>query len=483
MNLTLKTGTQSQYDALESYDSGTLYFISDTQKIYKGNSEYTKSVIVATVLPTSGQQQGKLYVVGTDGYVYDGTEFKKIFTQDNIPTIVNDLTTGGTTSALSAEQGKQLKSDFDTHTQAVATDSSLGHVKSGADVVMSADGLITVKNIDGTAWTTLKKNIDDAIAAKASLTGATFTGDVVVPATPTGDTSATSKKYVDDTISSRIAANDYMVFKGTIGTSGTVTALPSTYSIGDSYRVVTAGTYAGQVCEVGDIIVAIVDVTAEGTPADTDWTVIQTNVDGVVIGPASATDSTLVVFDGATGKQIKGSEVTLTSIQTAVSDSHTHTNATQLATYDKTQSELLSSASTDAAGKVSTHAEVAASATQLGHIKIGTTASDAAAGDHGHKLIDLLDLDVTEANLLDGQELYYDATAKKWKARTETNYKYIDTAKADEIVYIGSDGTIQASGKKFGGSQLAETPDVNTLATELAVSQMASSAVVTWGTL
>ncbi len=66
-------------------------------------------------------------------------------------------------------------------------------------------------------------------------------------------------------------ANDAMVFKGTIGTGGTVTALPATHKQGWTYRVITAGTYAGKVCEIGDMIICVTD----GTAASNDhWTVV-----------------------------------------------------------------------------------------------------------------------------------------------------------------------------------------------------------------
>lgn len=82
-------------------------------------------------------------------------------------------------------------------------------------------------------------------------------------------------KILHDYIASAIGAADAMRFKGTIGTGGTVTALPTSgVKVGDTYRVITAGTYASQVCEVGDLIIA----TAT-TPA---WTVAQTNIDGAI---------------------------------------------------------------------------------------------------------------------------------------------------------------------------------------------------------
>lgn len=90
-------------------------------------------------------------------------------------------------------------------------------------------------------------------------------------------------------IAASFAANDAMVFKGTIGTAETtptptVTSLPTSgYSAGATYRVVTAGTYAGKVCEVGDLIIAIKDGPSSGSSViDADWTVAQTNIDGAL---------------------------------------------------------------------------------------------------------------------------------------------------------------------------------------------------------
>lgn len=49
-----------------------------------------------------------------------------------------------------------------------------------------------------------------------------------------------------------------MVFKGTLGTGGTITTLPSAASSneGYTYKVITAGTYQSVACEVGDVVVS-----------------------------------------------------------------------------------------------------------------------------------------------------------------------------------------------------------------------------------
>ena len=119
---------------------------------------------------------------------------------------------------------------------------------------------------------------------------------------------------------------------GTVGTGGTVEALPAdSYKLGDLYVVKTGGTYAGQVCEPGDLILCIKDHAEEGA-ADTDWTVIQNNIDRAVTGPASAADGNLMAFDGTSGTVAKDSGLKIDDVSAAVSQKHTHDNAVLLAT-------------------------------------------------------------------------------------------------------------------------------------------------------
>lgn len=109
-------------------------------------------------------------------------------------------------------------------------------------------------------------------------------------------------------INNSLAANDAMTFKGTIGTGGTVTALPATHKVGDTYKVSTAGTYAGAKCEIGDVIICVKDGSSD---IASDWTIVQSNIDGAVTGPTSSTDAHVAVFNGATGKIIKDSGFTI----------------------------------------------------------------------------------------------------------------------------------------------------------------------------
>lgn len=63
--------------------------------------------------------------------------------------------------------------------------------------------------------------------------------------------------YTKDEIDTKIEAVNAMVYKGTVGTNGTVTALPSSnVQIGDTYKVSSKGTYGGHSCDVGDLLIA-----------------------------------------------------------------------------------------------------------------------------------------------------------------------------------------------------------------------------------
>lgn len=141
-------------------------------------------------------------------------------------------------------------------------------------------------------------------------TSPTFTGTPKAPTATTGTntTQIATTAFVQSAIDNKLAANDAMLFKGTIGTNGTITALPDTHNAGWTYKVITAGTYAGIKCEVGDMIICITDGTAAN---NAHWTVVQTNIDGAVTGPAASTTNHIATFNGTTGKVIKDSGYTI----------------------------------------------------------------------------------------------------------------------------------------------------------------------------
>lgn len=97
-------------------------------------------------------------------------------------------------------------------------------------------------------------------------------------------------------------------YQGTIGVDGTVSALPSTHQTGWMYKVVTADTYAGQTCEVGDMIICVQDGTVAN---DTDWSVVQGNTDRVVSNAGTATADHVAVFADSSGLEVKDGGYTI----------------------------------------------------------------------------------------------------------------------------------------------------------------------------
>jgi len=137
----------------------------------------------------------------------------------------------------------------------------------------------------------------------------TFTNVIIASTAPTLGTHLANKTYVD----ASFAANDAMVFKGTVGSGGTIEIADiealSTYDAGWTYKVITAGTIFGNVCEVGDLLMCIVDRAGAGD-VDSDWLVTQTNIDGAIISSAVVADNRLLRGDGG-AQSIQDSGITI----------------------------------------------------------------------------------------------------------------------------------------------------------------------------
>lgn len=177
----------------------------------------------------------------------------------------------------------------------------IGYTTSGKNYAVTVDS-------NGNAYVNVPwEDTHQDISGKANLNSPAFTG------TPTAPTAAngTNNTQIATTafVMNAFTANDAMVFKGILGTeSGMIATLPTTHSQGWTYKVGIAGTYAGQVCEIGDTIYCVADGT---TANDAHWVILQTNVDGTVIGPAASTADHIATFTGTTGKVIKDSGFTI----------------------------------------------------------------------------------------------------------------------------------------------------------------------------
>ena len=186
-----------------------------------------------------------------------------------------------------------------------------GHVTevSSRDLTKSDLGLGNVTN-----FAQVKKSPSSTIGnipVWSAITGDELGAGFSVESTLIGSASALPnanavKTYIDGLL----GANDAMLYKGTLGTGGTFTTLPTTYSPGWTFKVISAGTYAGSVAEVGDMFIATTARTGTGN-LNSDWTVVQSNIDGAVVGPASSTNDHIALFSGTSGKVLKSANAVL----------------------------------------------------------------------------------------------------------------------------------------------------------------------------
>lgn len=100
-------------------------------------------------------------------------------------------------------------------------------------------------------------------------------------------------QQVHQIINASFAANDAMRYRGTITYSNgsytthtvagvEVQGFPTKCKVGDTYRVTSQGTYAGQTCSAGDLLICIKDGTGSGLNTAAYWTAVEANINGQV---------------------------------------------------------------------------------------------------------------------------------------------------------------------------------------------------------
>lgn len=157
-------------------------------------------------------------------------------------------------------------------------------------------------------------NIVDNTSGYATLASPNFIGTPTAPTPAASDNSTkiATTAYVDAAITN---LPEPMLFKGSLGTGGTITSLPSatTSNEGFVYKVITNGTYASQAAKVGDTFIS------DGS----NWVLIPSGDEpsGTVtsVGVANATNGGLSVSDSpvtSSGTITLGHSNVLSSAQT-----------------------------------------------------------------------------------------------------------------------------------------------------------------------
>lgn len=141
------------------------------------------------------------------------------------------------------------------------------------------------------------------------------TTEALAPSTTAAQVAITSEGGTGSTVEAEIvllrqkvnAAVDAGIhFRGEVTSTK---ALPTVaYKSGWMYIVKEAGIYAGNTCEVGDLILCISDY-ASGSASNSDWSVLQANLSGSLSGPASSVAGNVVIFGDTSGKIVKDSGI------------------------------------------------------------------------------------------------------------------------------------------------------------------------------
>ena len=224
------------------------------------------------------------YTAGT-GLTLSGTQFKH-----------SNSVTAGTAGTSSATSGSTLAVPYITY-------DAQGHITATGTHTHTITGFLTShQTLTNHAKLADTSTVGQAIVSKSggyewkTLGGAAYKS-VDADTMTSSSTNLPTAKAVAAFVSS--ALTSVLTYKGTIGSSGaTVTALPASHKVGDTYVVSVAGTYAGKACEVGDYIIC---KTAGTSANDAHWDVIngENQVENKSASLASAGSSaTIATVDG-----------------------------------------------------------------------------------------------------------------------------------------------------------------------------------------
>lgn len=240
----IPTATQAVAGAMTAADKAKL------DGIASGANKYS--------LPTAGK--GTLGGVKTTSEVTSSAGYTAAPIIDGVPYYRDTNTTY--VDATSSAHGLMTAAD-----KAKLDGIASGATKVSVDASLSATSTNPVQN----------KAVNSAIAARAPLASPALTGTPTAPTPAAGSngTQVATTAFVVNAVNAAITAS--VSYQGAANAYSDVTKV--SYKPGWYWFVRTAGTYAGQLCEAGDMIIAN---AAKGAAArDSDFDVIQSNVDYV----------------------------------------------------------------------------------------------------------------------------------------------------------------------------------------------------------
>lgn len=281
--------------------TGRTLTIGNTGKSFDGSADVSWSLdeIGAVVGPTSATDNAIARFDGTTGKLIQDSSVTTLDDTGLLTTASVQITNGTKISAttgtvLGASKGLTMFNQqlfFEKGAVFGGTAQAAGLVTRGIcgisapeDSTGSCETSNLYINYDGLNSDDTEKdyNSNRQLVLQASSPGAHYGNNLYQYAAARGDAVkgwVEAQQYATQaTVDGLLAANDAFMFKGILGV--TVTALPASHSVGEVYKVGTAGSYAGQTCNIGDTIYCIADGTTDNAA---DWCVLESNQAGVIL--------------------------------------------------------------------------------------------------------------------------------------------------------------------------------------------------------
>lgn len=166
-------------------------------------------------------------------------------------------------------------------------------------------GLVPISS--GKATEIFRGNATWAEITTADLPIASSVSDAITNGT--ASTTILNTQQIVEYVGNAFAANDAMRYKGTITYSNgsytthtvagvEVQGFPTKCEVGDTYRVTSQGTYAGQTCSAGDLLICIQDGTGSRLNTAAYWTAVEANINGQV--KHTVNDTSIYVYSNST---------------------------------------------------------------------------------------------------------------------------------------------------------------------------------------
>ena len=423
--------TQTIYNGLDTRDANTLYFCTDTNRIYLGTALMSRPAQVVGTLPESGQLLNTVYIKTTDGTIwyYDGTKYNKV---------------GGSDAAVTSVSvaDKKLKT-------VTAGGTAVEKVIGGLfDSVTYANGVLTIKTTTDDSEVLDEKTVNIPVEQYLS---AVSRKEVAL-----GDLGGPDASVYDGCEAGDIG----VLFTMADGTKMFVklTDLVDTYTSASGEK------------DIVKVVVSGYGISATLNFANTDF-----ETDGAtgalkikaarvkeIVAVTDAVENNLVAFDASgnskdSGKKVGGATISVTP------DANTLATEAAVSALAAAKMAKQTSATENNVVLFGTGGEV-----KDGGYHINTTSNYEDSNSASDKVL------VTEKTL---SGVVSKVVAGDMSDALKGKHDNVEAGKADEIVTATATGGVKVSGKRVGGATLATAADANTVATEAAVKAAIEDAV------